>query len=148
MLLWCKSHFFLLQRAYIWNRNLQTSKVPLKSQAQGTSLFTSTEKNILELALNLSHIEKKFLRPCYISDITKSHLQGYLVKWSSVLVPVLNMTLNISFLYATQYYTCNRSVTSITSLWNRLPPSARASFLSSNLSTSLSLLKTCLFSWS
>src|SRR6218665_3094576 len=30
---------------------------------------------------------------------------------------------------------------------NRLPPSARASFLSSNLSTSLSLLKTCLFSW-
>ena len=32
--------------------------------------------------------------------------------------------------------------------WNRLPPSARASFLSSNLSTSLSLLKTCLFSWS
>src|SRR6218665_17955 len=34
------------------------------------------------------------------------------------------------------------------SLWNRLPPSARASFLSSNLSTSLQLLKTCLFSWS
>src|SRR6218665_339016 len=34
------------------------------------------------------------------------------------------------------------------SLWNRLPPSAHASFLSSNLSTSLSLLKTCLFSWS
>src|SRR6218665_3563745 len=34
------------------------------------------------------------------------------------------------------------------SLWNRLPPSARASLLSSNLSTSLSLLKTCLFSWS
>src|SRR6218665_887059 len=31
------------------------------------------------------------------------------------------------------------------SLWNRLPPSARASLLSSNLSTSLSLLKTCLF---
>src|SRR6218665_1921694 len=34
------------------------------------------------------------------------------------------------------------------SLWNRLPPSAGASLLSSNLSTSLSLLKTCLFSWS
>ena len=34
------------------------------------------------------------------------------------------------------------------SLWNCLPPSARASLLSSNLSTSLSLLKTCLFSWS
>ena len=34
------------------------------------------------------------------------------------------------------------------SLWNRLPPSSRASLLSSNLSTSLSLLKTCLFSWS
>ena|SRR6218665_1692846 len=34
------------------------------------------------------------------------------------------------------------------SLWNRLPPSARASFLSSNLSTSLSLLKACLLSWS
>src|SRR6218665_425786 len=34
------------------------------------------------------------------------------------------------------------------SLWNRLPPSARASLLSSNLSTSLSLLKICLFSWS
>jgi len=34
------------------------------------------------------------------------------------------------------------------SIWNRHPPSARASFLSSNLSTSLSLLKTCLFSWS
>src|SRR6218665_2430391 len=34
------------------------------------------------------------------------------------------------------------------SLWNRLPPSARASLSSSNLSTSLSLLKTCLFSWS
>jgi len=34
------------------------------------------------------------------------------------------------------------------SLWNRLPPSARVSFLSSDLSTSLSLLKTCLFSWS
>ena len=34
------------------------------------------------------------------------------------------------------------------SLWNRLPPSARASLLSSNLPTSLSLLKTCLFSWS
>src|SRR6218665_1113502 len=34
------------------------------------------------------------------------------------------------------------------SLWNRLPPSARTSLLSSNLSTSLSLLKTCLFSWS
>ena len=34
------------------------------------------------------------------------------------------------------------------SLWNRLPPSAHASLLSSNLSTSLSLLKTCLFSWS
>ena len=34
------------------------------------------------------------------------------------------------------------------SLWNRLPPSARASFSSSNLSTSLSLLKSCLFSWS
>src|SRR6218665_1491135 len=34
------------------------------------------------------------------------------------------------------------------SLWNHLPPSARASFLSSNLSTSLSLVKTCLFSWS
>src|SRR6218665_1048694 len=34
------------------------------------------------------------------------------------------------------------------SLWNRLPPSARAYLLSSNLSTSLSLLKTCLFSWS
>jgi len=34
------------------------------------------------------------------------------------------------------------------SLWNRLPPSARTSFLSSNLSTSLALLKTCLFSWS
>ena len=33
-------------------------------------------------------------------------------------------------------------------LWNHLLPSARASFLSSNLSTSLSLLKTCLFSWS
>ena len=33
------------------------------------------------------------------------------------------------------------------SFWNRLPPSARASLLSSNLSTSLSLLKTCLFSW-
>ena len=34
------------------------------------------------------------------------------------------------------------------SLWNRLPPSARASLLSSNLSTSLGLspLKTCLFS--
>src|SRR6218665_3906039 len=31
---------------------------------------------------------------------------------------------------------------------NRLPPSARASLLSSNLSTSLLLLKTCLFSWS
>ena len=27
------------------NRNLQTSKVPLKSQAQGTSLFTSTASN-------------------------------------------------------------------------------------------------------
>src|SRR6218665_430067 len=34
------------------------------------------------------------------------------------------------------------------SLWKRLPPSARVSLLSSNLSTSLSLLKTCLFSWS
>src|SRR6218665_741608 len=34
------------------------------------------------------------------------------------------------------------------SLWNRLTPSAQASFLSSNLSASLSLLKTCLFSWS
>ena len=34
------------------------------------------------------------------------------------------------------------------SLWNRLPPSVRASLLSSNLSTSLSLLKTCLYSWS
>src|SRR6218665_192606 len=34
------------------------------------------------------------------------------------------------------------------SLWNRLPPSARAYLLPSNLSTSLSLLKTCLFSWS
>src|SRR6218665_1791197 len=34
------------------------------------------------------------------------------------------------------------------SLWNRLLPSTRASFLSSNLSMSLSLLKTCLFSWS
>src|SRR6218665_1255387 len=34
------------------------------------------------------------------------------------------------------------------SLWNRLPPSARASLLSSNLSMSISLLKTCLFSWS
>src|SRR6218665_3767869 len=33
-------------------------------------------------------------------------------------------------------------------LWNRLPPSAHASLLSSNLSTSLLLLKTCLFSWS
>jgi len=32
------------------------------------------------------------------------------------------------------------------SLWNRLPPSARA--FSSNLSPFLSLLKTCLFSWS
>src|SRR6218665_3006423 len=32
------------------------------------------------------------------------------------------------------------------SLWNRLPPSARASLLSSSLSTSFSLLKTCLFS--
>ena len=30
----------------------------------------------------------------------------------------------------------------------RLPPSGRDSLLSSNLSTSLSLLKTCLFSWS
>ena len=36
-------------------------------------------------------------------------------------------------------------VTIAPSLWNRLPPSARASLLSSNLSTSLSLLKTCLF---
>ena len=27
------------------NRNLQTSKVPLKSQAQGTSLFTSAASN-------------------------------------------------------------------------------------------------------
>jgi len=27
------------------NRNLQTSKVPLKSQAQGTSLFTSAAQN-------------------------------------------------------------------------------------------------------
>jgi len=35
-----------------------------------------------------------------------------------------------------------------TSLWNRLPPLARASLLSSDLSTSLSLLKTCIFSWS
>ena len=34
------------------------------------------------------------------------------------------------------------------SLWNRLPPSARASLLSSNFSTFSSLLKTCLFSWS
>src|SRR6218665_2611165 len=34
------------------------------------------------------------------------------------------------------------------SLWNRLPSSARASLLSSNLSTSLLFLKTCLFSWS
>src|SRR6218665_568577 len=34
------------------------------------------------------------------------------------------------------------------SLWNHFPPSACTSFLSSNLSTSLSLLKTCLFSWS
>jgi len=32
------------------------------------------------------------------------------------------------------------------SLWNRLPPSSLASRLSSNLPTSLSLLKTCLFS--
>jgi len=32
------------------------------------------------------------------------------------------------------------------SLWNCLPQSARASLWSSNLSTSLSLLKTCLFS--
>src|SRR6218665_2519783 len=31
------------------------------------------------------------------------------------------------------------------SLWNRLPPSARASFLSSSLYTFLALLKTCLF---
>ena len=43
----------------------------------------------------------------------------------------------------------SRSFTVIApSLWNRLPPSARAPLLSSNLSTSLSLLKTCLFSWS
>src|SRR6218665_3915123 len=34
------------------------------------------------------------------------------------------------------------------SLWNRLPPSARASLISSNHLSSLSLLKTCLFSWS
>src|SRR6218665_822231 len=34
------------------------------------------------------------------------------------------------------------------SLWDRLPPSARAALLSSNLFTSLSFLKTCLFSWS
>ena len=34
------------------------------------------------------------------------------------------------------------------SLWNRLQPSARPSLLSSNLSRSLSLLATCLFSWS
>jgi len=34
------------------------------------------------------------------------------------------------------------------SLWKRLPRSARASFLSSNFSTSLFLLKTCLFPWS
>ena len=34
------------------------------------------------------------------------------------------------------------------SLWNYRPPSARASFLTSNLSKYLSLLKTCLFSWS
>jgi len=34
------------------------------------------------------------------------------------------------------------------SLWNRLPPSARPSILSSNLSTSFSLRKTCLFSLS
>src|SRR6218665_381314 len=34
------------------------------------------------------------------------------------------------------------------SLWNHLPRSAPASLLSSNRSTSLSLLKTCLFSWS
>src|SRR6218665_1373607 len=33
------------------------------------------------------------------------------------------------------------------SLWNRLPLSARSSFLSSDLSTSLSLVNTCLFSW-
>ena len=43
----------------------------------------------------------------------------------------------------------SRSVSVIgPSLWNRLPPSARASLLSSNLSTSVSLLKTCLFSLS
>src|SRR6218665_1536809 len=34
------------------------------------------------------------------------------------------------------------------SLWNRLPPSARAFSLSSGLSTFLSLLNTCFFSWS
>src|SRR6218665_821767 len=30
-------------------------------------------------------------------------------------------------------------------LWNHLPPASRNTFLSSNLSTSLALLKTCLF---
>src|SRR6218665_3005482 len=34
------------------------------------------------------------------------------------------------------------------SRWNRLPPSDRVSLLPSNLCTSLSRLKTCLFSWS
>jgi len=29
----------------VCNRNLQTSKAPLKSQAQGTILFTSAESN-------------------------------------------------------------------------------------------------------
>src|SRR6218665_3269983 len=82
--------------------------------------------------------------PKYLRDAIR------LPTYASSLRPLRSLERRELFVHRTRTtMTMSRSFSVIgPSLWNRLPPSACASLLSSNLSTSLSLLKTCLFSWS
>ena len=87
------------------------------------------------------HYQSVLCKDCYLVFFILNTSDVFRIKAKNT-VPSINQMLQGS------HINLNLDPIRLLALCNRLPPSGRASFLSSNLPTPLSLLKTCLFSWS
>ena len=87
-------------------------------------------------------------RNCRVSNIKQVSIHKVKISHDTTNLCVNNKPKNMKTTFETPRMKRYSFAVIAPSLWNRLPPLARAYLLSSNLSTSLSLLKTCLFSWS
>ena len=112
----------------------------IKEHLHWLPIFTRIECKVLLIVLKA----QMGVAPKYLCDAIR------LLTYASSLRPLRSLDRRELFVPRTRTTMAKSRFFSVAgpSLWNRLPPSARASFLSSNLFTSLSLLKTCLSSWS